>query len=157
MLLVIRRGVQVFFQIYDYFEQASGLDRLKAANRSGELDASAEPELKAKVEAASAASLFAFQCYVWTRLVDYRRDVTEGLSFELEAPDDLPLGSRTQALRAALYYFFRAIDAHAGDDASLVKSVRDAAWELAERLQTLQHSLRYLDFFTRYHYRIEPN
>jgi hypothetical protein len=157
VLRVIRRGVQLFLLICDYFEQASGLDRLKAANQRGELPAAAEPELAAKVEAASAAGLFAFQCYVWARLADPGRDTGDGPSTELEAPGDLPLAGRSQALRAALYYTFRAIDGHARDDASLVKAVRDAARELAERLQTLQHSLRYLDFFTRYHYRIEPD
>ncbi len=157
VLRVIRRGVQVFLQVYDYFEQASGLDRLKLANRGGRLAAGAEPELEARLEAASAAALFAFQCYVFARLVDYRRDATEGLSFQIDTPVELYLGSRTRALRAALHHLFGAIDGHARDDASLVAAVRDAARELAERLQTLQHSLQHLDFFTRYHYRIEPD
>ncbi|MDJ0865788.1 MAG: AAA family ATPase [Myxococcota bacterium] len=157
VLLVIRRGVQIHLHVVRDFEQASGLDRLKAANQAGSLAAGDEPELRAKVEAASAAGLFAFAAFVWAKLVDFRRDATEGLSFELEAPAELPLGRSSGALRAALYTVYRAIDAHARDDASLIAAVRDAAAELAARLQALQHSLRHLEFFTRYAYRVEPD
>jgi hypothetical protein len=37
-----------------------------------------------------------------------------------------------------------------------VKAVRDAALAYARHLQGLQHSLPHLEFYTRYHYRIEP-
>lgn len=156
VLRVIRRGVQVFFQVYQDYEEASGLGRLKAANQQGQLPARQGPELQEKIEAASAVSLFALHHYLLARLTGYH-DAPESLSFELEAPPRLPLGSRGEALAASLHYLYRAIDAHARDDASLVKAVRDAAREQAERLRTLRHSLEYLEFFTRYHYRIESD
>ena len=60
----IRRAVQVYFKIYEYYENASGLARLKDDNRRGRLRASSEPELGEKVEAGSAASLFSFAAFL---------------------------------------------------------------------------------------------
>jgi hypothetical protein len=156
VLRTIRRGVQVFLEIHDSYEQASGLDRLKGANQAGELPGRDETELREKIEAACAASLFALFAYVATQLRDYQRDATERLAFETPAPEQPSLSSKLDALHAGLYAFWSAIDAHARDDASLVKAVRDVALESARRLQRLQHSLPYLEFYTRYHYRVEP-
>jgi hypothetical protein len=156
VLRTIRRAVQVALEIEDAYAHASGLDRLKAANQAGELASRDEAELRQKIEAGCAAAVFALCAYVAIQLRDYQREATERVSFELAAPEELPLSSRLDALHAALHYLWSAIDAHARDDASLVKSVRDAARELARHLQRLQHSLPYLEFYTRYHYRIEP-
>jgi hypothetical protein len=156
VLRVIRRALQVHAEIYRAYEMASGLDRLKAENRAGRLAKPDEVELKDKVETACAVSGFALHAYLVARLQDYQRDATDGLSFEVEAPRELPLAGRSRSLHAGLHHLYRAIDAHARDDASLVKAVHDAARSLAERLATLRHSLGHLEFYTRYHYRIEP-
>jgi hypothetical protein len=156
VLRTLRRGVQVFLQIHDYYEKASGLDRLKAANQAGQLPARDEAELAEKLETACAAGVFAFSAYVTARLQASEREAAEKLAFEVEPPGKIPLDGKLAALHAALHCVWRAIDAHARDDASLVKAVRDACRGLARGVQTLQHSLAYADFFTRYHYRIEP-
>jgi hypothetical protein len=156
VLRVLRRGIQVYLQIHDDTARASGLDRLLAANQAGRLPARDEAELAEKLEAACAASLFAFAAYVAARLADLERDAVEKLSFEVAPVGELVLTGRLEALRAALQSVWTAIDAHARDDASLVKAVRDAARELARRLQAVQHSLPHLEFFTRTHYRVEP-
>jgi hypothetical protein len=156
VLRVVRRGVQVYVAIYELYEQASGLDRLKAANERGELGAADEAELREKIEAACAASLFAFCAYLVAQLQDYQREAAERVSFELEAPGEVALGSRLDALHAGLHQLWRAIDAHARDDASLVKAVLLAARDYARRIGARQHSLPHLEFYTRYHYRIEP-
>jgi hypothetical protein len=156
VLRILRRGVQVFLQIYEAYERASGLERLKAANQAGALPARDEAELAEKIEAACAASAFALCAYVATQLRDYQREATEDLSFELGEPAQAPLGSKLDALHAALHFLWQAIDGHARDDASLVKAVRDAARAYAARLRALQHSLPHLEFYTRYHFRIEP-
>jgi hypothetical protein len=156
VLRTIRRGVQVFLRIHEATEQASGLDRLKAANQAGQLASRDETELAEKVEAAAAAALFALHAYVATQLRDVERDATERLSFEVDPPAEVPLAGRMEALHAGLHHLWRAIDAHARDDASLVRAVTEAARGYARRLQVLQHSLPYVEFFTRYNYRIEP-
>jgi len=156
VLRVIRRGIQLYYQIFQAYEQASGLERLKAVNRDGGLEARLVPELNAKLETASAASLFALACYVLARLEDYEREASEALSAGIDAPEELGLGGRSNALHAGLHYIYAAIDRHARDDASLVATVREAARELARRLQAVQHSLEHLDFYTRYHFRVEP-
>jgi len=157
VLRVLRRGIQVFYQIHEAYEQASGLDRLKSANRSNSLGLAEESELKAKIEAASASALFALHAYLWARLAPDERAAEEVPAIELETPGDLPLGSQADALHASLHYLYAAIDGHARDDASLVHCVREAAREQAERLQTLRPSLRHLEFFTRYRFRIDPD
>jgi hypothetical protein len=156
VLRVLRRAVQVYFQIYEAYEHASGLDRLKAANEAGSLPARDEAELAEKIEAAGAASAFALHAYLFARLRDYQRDATEGLAFEVEAPAEVPLSGKLEALHGTLHFLWRAIDTHARDDASLVRAVREGARAYARRLQALQHSLPYLEFYARYHYRIEP-
>lgn len=157
VLRVLRRAVQVYFQIYQYYEEASGLDRLKADNRAGRLSERAEPELLEKIEAASAASLFALCSFTLSALRSDAREASGDAAFELPAPDALPLGSQTDALHACLHYVHEAIDAQARDDASLVRSVAEAARQQAERLAALSGSLQHLEFFTRYHYRIDPD
>jgi hypothetical protein len=156
VLRVLRRGVQVYLQVHDDTARASGLDRLLAANQAGRLAARDEAELAEKLEAACAAGLFALAAYVAARLAGVERDAVERLSFQVAPAGALVLGGRLEALRAALQDVWAAIDAHARDDASLVKAVRDAALELARRLQAVQHSLPHLEFYTRYHYRVEP-
>jgi hypothetical protein len=156
VLRTVRRGIQVYLQIHEAYERASGLDRLKARNQAGELPARDEAELAEKVEAACAASAFALCAYVATLLRDYQRDATERVALEIAEPAELPLAGKLETLHAALHFLWQAVDAHARDDASLVKAVRDAARALALRLGATQHSLPHLEFYTRYHFRIEP-
>ena len=156
VLRVIRRALQVHGEIHRAYELASGLDRLKTANRAGRLASSDETELKDKLETACAVALFAFHAYLVSRLQDTERDAAERLGFEVAAPRKVPLDGRSSSLRASLFELYHAIDTHARDDASLVKAVLDAARGAAERLATLRHSLSHLEFYTRYHYRIEP-
>jgi hypothetical protein len=156
VLRSVRRAIQVYLQIHEAYERASGLERLKAANQAGELPARDEAELAEKVEAAAAASAFALCAYLSTQLRDYQRDATERLEFQVAEPAELPLAGKLDTLHAALHFLWQAVDAHARDDASLVKAVRDAARALALRLGAIQHSLPHLEFYTRYHFRIEP-
>jgi hypothetical protein len=156
VLRVLRRAVQVYLQIYGYYEEASGLDRLKTENRDGRLSERSEPELLEKIEAASAASLFALCGFTLAALRSAARDVADDGAIDLPAPDAFPLGSQTEALHACLHHFHAAIDAHARDDASLVRAVTQAARQQAARLAAMAGSLQHLEFFTRYHYRIEP-
>ena len=156
VLRVIRRSIQVYLQIHELYEQASGLDRLKSANEAGSLASRDEAELAEKIEAACAASCFALHAYVAGQLQDHQRDATDRLDFEVGPPAEVPLQGRLEGLHASLHHLWRAIDSHARDDASLVKAVRDAATAYARRIAAFQHSLRYLEFFTRYHYRIDP-
>src|SRR4029453_5280034 len=127
VLRTIRRGVQVYLQIHEAYERASGLDRLKAANQAGELPARDEAELAEKIEAASAAAAFALCAYVPTQLRDYQRDATERLAFEVEEPTEVQLVGKLDALHAVLFFLWRAIDGHARDDAAVVKGGGDAA------------------------------
>ena len=156
VLRVVRRGIQVFFQIYSDYEEASGLARLKATNSDGRLPRDQEPELREKIETACAAGLFALHHYLLARLTGYGDDDAAGADFELAAPPPLPLEGRKDGLHAALHHLYSQVDAHARDDASLVRVVREAAREQAERLRSQRDSLAHLEFFTRYHYRIEP-
>lgn len=157
VLRVLRRAVQVYFQIYRYYEEASGLDRLKAENRDGRLSERSEPELLEKIEAASAASLFALCGFTLSALSSEARDAADDSAIDLPPPAAFPLGSQADALHACLHYFHAAIDSHARDDASLVRAVTQAARQQAERLSAMAGSLQHLEFFTRYHYRIEPD
>jgi len=157
VIRVLRRGTQIYFEIYDAYERASGLDRLKQANQRGELAARDENELGEKLETAAAAALFALGCFVYASLRDFQAHETEKLSFEVDALEKLPLASQNGALHAALFAFYEAIDAHARDDASLVKSVRDCAEQVALQIRTLHGSLQHAEFYTRYHFRIEPD
>jgi hypothetical protein len=154
---VLRRAIQVYFQIYRYYEEASGLHRLKAENREGRLAKRSEPELVEKIEAASAASLFALCSFSLSALRSDARNVADDSATDLPPPEALPLGSQSDALHACLHYFHAAIDAHARDDASLVRAATQAARQQAEHLSRLAGSLQHLEFFTRYHYRIEPD
>jgi hypothetical protein len=156
VLRTIRRGLQVGAEIHRAYEQASGLDRLKRSNRAGTLDPTEETELREKVEAACAAGVFAFASYVVARLQETKRDETERLAFEVEPPGELPLDGRARSVHAALFHLHGAIEAHARDDTSLVKAVLDAARGLADRILATRQSLQHLEFYTRYHYRIEP-
>jgi energy-coupling factor transporter ATP-binding protein EcfA2 len=157
VLRLLRRAVQVYAAVYEAVEQASGLDRLKEANRSGALASRLEPELRAKVETACGAALFAFSAYALTRLLEEEsRQGPEAPVFELAPPGELPLGGRSEALHAGLHHVYRAVDDHARDDASLVHAVREAVGGLAERVRALRGSLQHAEFYTRYHFRIEP-
>ena len=157
VLRVLRRAIQVYLQVYRYYEEASGLDRLKAENREGRLAERSEPELLEKIEAASAASLFALCSFTLSSLRSDTRSVADDSAIDLAPPDAFPLGSQADALHACLHYFYSAIDAHARDDASLLRAMTQAARQQAERLSALAGSLQHLEFFTRYHYRIDPD
>jgi len=156
VLWVLRRAAQVYLCIHGYYEQASGLDRLKQANSAGGLGARQEPELARKLETGAAVSLFAFSAYLSVQLAEYQRDAADALPFTPEPPGKLGLAGRQDGLHTGLFYVYEAIDAHARDDASLVRAVRERARQLAERLAGLQHSLAEREFFARYTYRIEP-
>ncbi len=154
-LRLIRRAVQVYLQIYQYYEAESGLGRLKQANRSDRLASTSEAELIEKVEAGCAASLYAMNSFLLSSLMNDERTADDGSELGLTEP--LPLSGKLDALRASLFHFHSAIDSHARDDASLLDAVYTAAREQAEHLRGVQDSLQQLDFYTRYQYRIEPD
>ncbi|MBI4862294.1 MAG: AAA family ATPase [Candidatus Riflebacteria bacterium] len=157
VLREIRRSVQLFYQIYEYYEQASGLERLKTANKAGQLGRDQEGELKAKTETASAVSLFALAAYLSRKLVGHRQEEVERIVFEVESPDRLLVDNQANALHSALFYLVESIKRHAKDDPSLTRAVLEASRQLTGRISTTARSLAYLEFYTRYHYRIEPD
>jgi len=156
VLREVRRAIQVYLQIYQYYEQASGLERLKLSNKAGQLGKEQESELKSKTETASSASLFALAHFLIRKLEGYRSAEVESLSFEVDPPVSLLVNNQTNALHSALFYLHDAIERQAKDDVSLVKVILSCARELAQRISTTRESLRFVEFYTRYHYRIEP-
>lgn len=157
VLRMIRRSIQVFLQIYRNYEQASGLERLKAANKEGPIGKEQEAELKQKAETASAVSLFCMASYLLHKLHAHRPDEVEALTFEVSDPELLSLETQNSALHGTLHYLLESIKDHARDDVSLARSVLLSARALAERIQGLQASLSHLDFYLRYHYRLETD
>jgi hypothetical protein len=153
VLRLIRRGIQVYFAVHSSYDDASGLGRLKADNAAGRLRADAEPELEAKIETGAAVSLFAFNAFVLASLAS---DSDGSDAVDVAAPD-LALKGRSAALRAGLHHLYGAIDAHARDDATLLRAVCAAAREQANRLRATAESLQYAEVFTRYEYRIEDD
>lgn len=157
VLREVRRALQLFFQIFENYEQASGLERLKNANKAGQLSKDQEPELKKKTETACAVSLFAASYFIVRKLAKYRADEVEGLSFDVEEPPQVAVDGQTNAANLFLWYIIDSVKRHAHDDASLVKTVLDAARHVAERILTLRDSLSHLEFYNRYHYRVEAD
>ena len=153
---ILRRGIQLFHYINDAYSQASGLERLRAANKSGELSTSREPELIQKVETGAAVALFAMARYISARLAGYRADEVQELTLEIDPPTEIDLKRRKEALDSVLYYLHQAIKGHARDDISLIKIVLMATRAVAERIHTMRESFQHLEFYTRYHYRVEP-
>ncbi len=157
VLRVIRRGLQVGLQIVENFEVASGLDRLKSANKAGALARGQEGELKAKNETAAAVGVFAAVWYVVRTLAGYRTEEVEGLSFEVASPPSIGVESPTTAFPLLVWYLVESINASAKDDPSLVRSVSEACRQVAERIAATEGSLVAVEFYSRYHYRIEPD
>lgn len=156
VLRLVRRGVQIYYHLYQAYSQASGLERLKHANKAGELGAAQEAELKKKIETAGAVSLFALSSYLVSTLKDYRRDEVEQVTLEVPAPETLILTSQVDALHFVLHHLHQSIVDHARDDASLLKVVLEGFRSVAERLQVMKDSFGHLEFYVRYHYRIDP-
>jgi len=165
VLRAIRRAIQVYLAIYDCYDDASGLNRLKADNQQGRLGASAEPELAAKVETGSAASAFALNSFLLSCLSvgsrshgasagDTGSDPADD-SCDLESPGLHPLHSKNDTLRSCLRYLDTAIEAYARDDASLLRAVRAAARQQLAALRAAADHLQYAEVFTRTEYRIE--
>jgi hypothetical protein len=94
--------VQVFLQIHEAFEQASGLDRLKAGTRRASSPAD-EAELTGRSEAACAASLFAFHAYLAARLRTTSAIRPSRSPSSAGARERAALG-QARALHAALHY-----------------------------------------------------
>lgn len=157
VLREVRRGVQVFYQVFENYEQASGLDRLKATNKTGKLPRDLEPELRKKNETACAVSVFAGAYFILRKLSSYRAEEVQGLSFEVEEPPDVAVDGQSNAIGLLVWYFVDAIQRLAKDDVSLVKIAVDCARHVCTRIQNLQGSLQYLEFYSRYHYRVEPD
>jgi hypothetical protein len=157
VLREIRRSLQLFYEIYESYEKASGLERLKAANRAGPLAREQELELGQKTETACSVALFAMACRLVRKLSGYRAADVESLTLEIDEPAALQVDAQVNAVHSALYYLIGSIKLHARDDASLVKVALEAARHLAERITTASRSLAHLDFYTRYHYRVEPD
>lgn len=157
VLREVRRALQIFFQIFENYEKASGLDRLKAANKSGGLPKEQEIELKKKTETACAVSLFACSYFILRKLSKYKAEEVEGLSFEVDEPPQVAVDGQSNAANLFLWYLIQSIREHAKDDASLVKTVLEASRHVATRIQGMRDSLAHLEFYSRYHYRIETD
>jgi hypothetical protein len=153
----LRRSIQIFLQIYEYYERSSGLERLKQANKANQLAKDQEIELKKKGETACAVSLFAMAHFADVRLSGTLTTEVEALTLEVPAPDAVLMDNQANAIHSTLYYLFSNIKELARDDATLVKVVADSCQKLAERIAATRESLGYLDFYTRYTYRIDPD
>ena len=157
VLREVRRGLQVFFQLYETYEQASGLDRLKDANKAGTLHRDQEPDLKKKTETACAVSLFAAAYFIIRKLSKHRAEEVEGLSFEVEPPPSVAVDGQNNAVNLFVWYLTDTVKRLAKDDASLVKCVLGVAHHVCDRVRGMRDSLTALEFYTRYHYRLESD
>jgi hypothetical protein len=146
VLREVRRGLQVFHEVVESYEKASGLTRLEVGE-----------ERSKKTETACAAGLFAACAYMVRKLAGHRADEVEGLSFEVSEPASVSLKSKREAGDLLLWYLVEQIREHAREDVGLAKVVLDCARQVAEHLRELSGSLEHLEFYSRYRFRVEAD
>ncbi len=153
----LRDGLCLGRQLARLYEQSSGLESLMQRNRQGQLHHSEQPEFHDKLEVASAIVLFVSAYYTNWCLSTHRSEEVNPLSVEFGGIPEVVLSRPSAALNSMLYYYGAYLErsGSVNTELELLAMSRRFFERMVQEIQLRKDALRYADFYTQYHYRLE--
>jgi hypothetical protein len=153
----LRDGLCLGRHLARLYEQSSGLESLLARNRQGVLHQSEEPEFHDKMETASAILLFAAGRYTAWRLEEHRSEEARSIQVPFGGIPELALQRPSSAVTCALYYYGAYLERSGAvqTELDMLAMTRLFAERLVSEVLLRKDGLRYADFFSTVHYKLE--
>lgn len=151
----LRRGISIFYTMYDQYEEASGLDNLVKDNIHNKLLESQKVELSEKVKTSTLVSQFVMASYILTELSGYKNE-HDDLDHNLIDREELNYHSKNKGLHSLLYEYNEVVKV-AESDAHLLKATKEYFNAVINKITLWAKSVNYLEFFENNKYKIEED
>lgn len=153
----IREGLCIGKYLASLFEKSSGLETLLHRNKEGSLHQSEQPEFHDKMETQSAVLLFTAAYYIVWKLSDHRSEEVSSINIEFGGIPEVKLNRPSRAINCALYYYCAYLERSntVRSELELVKMTLLYFERLTEEIRMRKDAMKYTDYFTNNHYKLE--
>ena len=152
-----REGLAVAMHLAHAYGEVAGLERLIQLNRAGQLSGDQKAEFFDKHHTSSAVALYGLAAYLHWFLSTHQGEAVAGRSVNCPALPEVDFANPLKALEGAVFYYgqFSAREGLVQDSRDWFRLAVLYAENLLEEVRQRSASLRFTEFFTDLHYRLE--
>lgn len=152
-----REGLAVAMHLAHAYGEVAGLERLIQLNRAGQLSGDQKAEFFDKHHASSAVALYGLGAYLHWFLSTHQGEAIASRQLTCPSLPEVDFANPLRALEGAIFYFghFSEKDVPLQDGRDWFRLSLLYAENLLEEVRQRSGSLRFTEFFTDVHYRLE--
>lgn len=156
LLNTIRDGFCIGRYLGKLYEKSSGLEQLLERNKNQSLHQSELPAFHDKTQTQAAILLLVAAHYISFELSKHRAEEVSAINIDFGGIPEVNISRPTQAISCSLYYFAAYMErSKINNDLELLKLSSHYFKRLADEILFRKDSLKYTDFFTNNHYKLE--
>lgn len=157
LLNAIREGYCIGRHLGKLYEKSSGLEQLLERNKNQSLHQSELPEFHDKTQTQAAILLFTAANYMTYILSQHRAEEVSAINIDFGGVPEVNINRPTQAMNSSLYYFAAYMERSKviNNELELLKLASLYFSRLSDEVILRKDSLKYTDFFTNNHYKLE--
>ena len=153
LIRTLRRSIAVAAAAVELFGDQSPLNKLKDANKRGALSDLQRVEFGELLNAASLIAVFVMASHAQWSLTDLMPDA-DPVKISTSDPQEIVLDNPILAIQGALWELDETLKAHAKDDMTLVRSVKEHLSKLLGEIQIHRSGVKHLEAFLANSYRV---
>mgnify|MGYP002715696087 CR=1 FL=1 len=153
LLRTLRRSLSVAAATVDLYGDMTALNKLKEANKRGALSEVQRVEFAELLNSASLIAIFTFASHAQWSLGDLLPDA-DAVQVAVSDPQEIVLDNPVVAIQGALWEISETVKAHARDDVTLVRAVKEHLAKLIAEIQIHRTGAKHLDGFLANSYRV---
>lgn len=153
----VREGFCLGKHVSKLYEKASGLEQLQERNKNQSIHQSELPEFHEKTQTQSAILTYVASNYILYLLSQHRSEESSSINIDFGGIPEINISRPSQTISCSLYYYGAYIERSkvVTNELELLQLSNLYFKRLAEEIQFRKDSLKFGDFFSNNHYKLE--
>ncbi len=153
----VREGFCLGKHVSKLYEKASGLEQLQERNKNQSIHQSELPEFHEKTQTQSAILSYVASKYIIYLLDQHRKAESSAINISFGGIPEININRPSQTLSCGLYYYGAYLERSnvVNNELELLQLTNLYFQRLSEEIQLRKDSLKFADFFTNKHYKVE--
>lgn len=159
VLNALREGYSIGRHISKLYEKTSGLEQLLERNKNHSIHQSELPEFHEKTQTQAAILLFVASNYITYLLAQHRAEEVSAINIDFGGIPEVNINRPSQAMNSSLYYYAAYLERSkaVNNELEFLKLTGLYFKKLSEEITLRKDGLKFTDFFTNNHYKLEES
>jgi hypothetical protein len=153
----VREGFCLGKHISELYQKASGLEQLQERNKNQSIHQSELPEFHEKTQTQAAILTYTASKYIIYLLDQHRKAESSAINIQFGGIPEVNINRPSQSISCSLYYYAAYLERSSvvNNELELLQLTNLYFQRLSEEIQFRKDSLKFADFFTNKHYKVE--